>query len=175
MLVVVLDDEPDAVSALPPGFSLQWRVDTENGLTPTARVAEHLGVSFISRTPTLSHGHDLVLLADVGRGMTIRRAGGMHHLNAEPQTAIGYGSEFRDIDWMRKAGVQRHKKLAVRRRARRRQTPRGPAGQRGRGWNAGPAGWGGQARPQRQWPRNCPRFRHRFWARNRHIGCSWTI
>ena len=104
VLVVVLDDEPDAVSALPPGFSSQWRVDTENGLTPTARVAEHLGVSLhFADSGQLPTGHDLVLLADVGRGMTTSAAQvACTHLNAEPQTAIGYGSGISDIDGMRK-------------------------------------------------------------------------
>jgi nicotinate-nucleotide--dimethylbenzimidazole phosphoribosyltransferase len=104
VLVVVLDDDPDAVSALPPGFSSRWRADTENGLTPTARVAEHLGVPIqFADSKELPQGHDLVLLADAGRGMTTAAAQvACTHLNAEPQSAVGYGSGVSDIDWMRK-------------------------------------------------------------------------
>ena len=104
VLVVVLGDDPDAVSALAPGFSSRWRADTEGGLTPTARVAEHLGVPIhFADTPRLPEGHDLVLLADAGRGMTTSAAQvACTHLNAEPQTAVGYGSGISDIDWMGK-------------------------------------------------------------------------
>ena len=104
VLVVVLDDDPDAVSALSPEFSSRWRADTENGLTPTARVAEHLGVPIhFADSAGLPQGHDLVLLADAGRGMTTSAAQvACTHLNAEPQTVVGYGSGISDVDWMGK-------------------------------------------------------------------------
>ena len=112
-----------------------------------------------------------MLLADVGRWDDhIRRAGGMHHLNAEPQTAIGCGSGISDIDWMRKVtGVRAAAQEAG-------SPPAVPAAVRLLAdllVSAGEAGTpvlldGVVGAAAATVAEELPPFRHRFWARNRH-------
>lgn len=104
LLIVVLDDDQSAVSTLPPGYAAQWQESTARGLTPTARVASHLGVPIlIADDDRVPDGHDLVLLADVGRGLTSAAARlACSHFGAEPQLVTGRGSGVDDLAWMRK-------------------------------------------------------------------------
>jgi nicotinate-nucleotide--dimethylbenzimidazole phosphoribosyltransferase len=104
LLLVVLHDEPKSVSRLPQDFAQQWRAHTTAGRTPTARIAERLGVPIaFADDPEVPADHDLLLLAGAGRGLTSSAARvACTHLNAEPQAAVGYGSGISDVDWMRK-------------------------------------------------------------------------
>lgn len=109
VLVVVSADDPDAISTLPDGFGQQWRRATLRGQTPTARLAEHLEVPIeFPDSATLIDGHDLILLADVGRGLTTAAAQvACSHFDAEPQLVCGYGSGISDAEWMRKVAALR--------------------------------------------------------------------
>ena len=104
LLVIVADDDPSAVSTLPPGYADQWQDATARGHTPTARVAAHLGVMIhIAQDGGIPAGHDLVLLADVGRGLTTAAARlACGQFGAEPQLVTGRGSGVDDLGWMRK-------------------------------------------------------------------------
>ena len=104
LLVVAIADDPDAVSALAPDFGSQWQHRTTQGSTATARVAEHLQVPIhvLGETP-LPEGHDLILLADSGRGLTSRAAEvAVARFDAEPQLVVGMGSGISDSQWMEK-------------------------------------------------------------------------
>ncbi len=113
ILVMVVADDPDAVSALPVDHGSRWRERTRAGKTATARVAEHLGVPIhFADTDELPTGHDLILLGEVGRGMTsLASQVACTHLNAEPQTVVGFGSGISDIEWMRKVSAVRDRCL----------------------------------------------------------------
>lgn len=101
---MVVHDEPEAVSVLDGDFGTQWRAETLEGRTPTARLAAHLGVSIrFADDAQIPAGHDLLLLADAGRGLTALAAlVACTHMSAEPQTAVGFGSGISDVQWMRK-------------------------------------------------------------------------
>jgi hypothetical protein len=105
LLIVVLDDDPSAVSTLPQGYSHEWQESTAHGRSPTARVASHLGVPIhIAHDDHIPPGHDLLLLADVGRGLTSAAARlACGQFGAEPQLITGRGSGVDDLAWMRKA------------------------------------------------------------------------
>lgn len=120
MLVVVADD-PLAVSALPGDFGRQWLAATLAGATPTARLAEHLGAQVHhAQTPEIPDGHDLLLLADAGRGLTTLAAlVACTTLPAEPQLVTGSGSGITDVQWMTKV-------VSVRDRARHAEQPPEP-------------------------------------------------
>jgi len=100
LLVVAVHDDPSAVSALPPDHGATWAQRE----TPTSRVADHLDVPvFIAGTGDLPKGHDLLLLASAGRGMTTLAAGvAVAHFAAEPQLVVGYGNGIDDLQWMDK-------------------------------------------------------------------------
>lgn len=109
ILVIVVADDPDAVSVLPPDHGSRWREQTLAGSTATARVAEHLGVPIhFAEDGQLPAGHDLILLGEAGRGMTsLASQVACTHLNAEPQMVVGFGSGITDIAWMRKVAAVR--------------------------------------------------------------------
>jgi hypothetical protein len=100
LLVVAVHDDPTAVSALSPGHGATW----PQRETPTSRVAAHLDVPvFVAGTGDLPEGHDLLLLASAGRGMTTLAASvAVTHFAAEPQLVVGYGSGIDDQQWMDK-------------------------------------------------------------------------
>lgn len=104
LLVVVVADDPQAVSALPAGFGAQWRQATLAGHTATARLAGELGVHIhFADAGDLPDGHDLILLADAGRGLTTSAAQvACTHFQAEPQLVVGFGSGVPDAAWMDK-------------------------------------------------------------------------
>ena len=104
-------DDEQAVSHLEPGFSARWEESTVAGRTATARVADHLGVPIVvAHTPELPTGHDLVLLAGVGRGLTTAAAQfACTELSIEPQLATGYGSGLNDVEWMQKTADVRQR------------------------------------------------------------------
>lgn len=104
VLVVVLHDDPQAVSRLPADHSTIWAQATRDGRTATARVADRLGVTVVmDQHPEIPAGHDLVLVAAAGRGLTTAAAElACNHLGAEPQRAVGYGSGISDNEWMDK-------------------------------------------------------------------------
>ncbi len=104
LLVVAVSDDPDAVSALAADFGSQWKRRTTEGSTATARLADHLQVTihFLDEAP-LPEGHDLILLADAGRGLTSRAAEvAVVRFDAEPQLVVGMGSGISDSQWMDK-------------------------------------------------------------------------
>ena len=104
LLVVVVADDPEAVSALPVGFGDDWLAATQAGGTATARLAAHLDVPVHhATTPEIPAGHDLILLADAGCGLTTAAAVfACTHFQAEPQLVTGFGSGITDIQWMAK-------------------------------------------------------------------------
>lgn len=104
LLLVVPGDDQAAVSALPEGYAQQWATATVDGRTATARVARHLDVPILlAEDASLPTGHDLLLLAGVGRGMTTAASViACTHLGAEPQLVTGHGSGIDDIAWMDK-------------------------------------------------------------------------
>lgn len=104
LLVVVVADDDTAVSALPAGHGAQWWERTQARETATARVAAHLGVTvFLAGSGELPEGHDLLLLGEVGRGMTTLAARvAVTELLAEPQLVVGHGSGISDVQWMQK-------------------------------------------------------------------------
>ncbi len=70
--------------------------------TPTARVAEYLGVPVVAAGDPLPE-HDLLLVGAVGRGLTtVAAALAVSAFGAEPQLVTGYGSGLRDEQWMDK-------------------------------------------------------------------------
>lgn len=103
LLVVATDDDPDAVSILPQDYGATW----DAAGTATGRVAAHLGVPVVRLGETLPK-HDLLLLGEVGRGLTgmgARLAVGMY--GAEPQMVVGHGSGITDLQWMAKVAYVR--------------------------------------------------------------------
>ena len=109
VLVLVVADDPDAVSVLPPDHGSRWREETLAGNTATARVAGHLGVPIhVAEGGEVPAGHDLILIGEVGRGMTsLASQVACTHLNAEPQIVVGFGSGITDVEWMRKVTMIR--------------------------------------------------------------------
>ena len=98
LLVLALNDDATAVSALPENYSAGW-LDRQ---TPTSRVAEYLQVPIVAAGQELPD-HDLLLLGSVGRGMTtLAAAFAVSQLNAEPQLVTGHGSGISDLQWMEK-------------------------------------------------------------------------
>lgn len=104
VLLIVIDDDPEAASALPADFGQQWLSATLAGTTPTARLAQHLDVRVHhAQTPEIPEGHDLLLLADAGRGLTtVAAQAACMVLPAEPQLVTGFGSGITDLQWMAK-------------------------------------------------------------------------
>ena len=100
LLVVAVQDDPVALSALPLDHGATW----QQRETPTSRVAHHLGVPvFVLGSGELPDDRDLLLLASVGRGMTTLAASvAVTHFAAEPQLVVGYGSGIDDLQWMQK-------------------------------------------------------------------------
>lgn len=101
LLVIAGEDDPQAVSVLPEDYARTWQPDG----TATGRVAAHLGVTVVRFGQPLPE-HDLLLLGEVGRGLTSlvsRLAVGMY--GAEAQLVVGHGSGIDDVQWMTK--VQR--------------------------------------------------------------------
>ncbi|MEZ5185809.1 MAG: nicotinate-nucleotide--dimethylbenzimidazole phosphoribosyltransferase [Candidatus Nanopelagicales bacterium] len=109
LLVVVCADDPTAISTLPDDYGQQWREATRGGRTATARLADHLGVGIeVADSADLTGDHDLLLLADVGKGLTTAAAQvACTHFNAEPQLVCGYGSDISDLAWMQKVAAIR--------------------------------------------------------------------
>ena len=104
LLVVVVQDDPETVSVLPSDYGSRWLERTRAADTPTGRLAEHLQVPVHHASgPEIPDGHDLLLLADAGRGLTTAAATiACTHLQAEPQLAVGHGSGIDDLQWMDK-------------------------------------------------------------------------
>lgn len=115
LLLLVADDDEQAVSRLPASYSRDWEIRTAEGSTATARVAADLGVpTLVTRTAELPTGHDLLLLGGVGRGMTTAAAVvACTRLGAEPQLATGFGSGISDTDWMAKVADVRGRTSAT--------------------------------------------------------------
>lgn len=111
VLLVVVADDPEAVSTLPADFGQRWLAATMAGATPTARLARHLSVRIQhAQTPEIPAGHDLLLLADAGRGLTTLAAQtACTVLPAEPQLVTGFGSGISDLQWMAKVGSVRER------------------------------------------------------------------
>jgi nicotinate-nucleotide--dimethylbenzimidazole phosphoribosyltransferase len=108
LLVMVRHDDPDAVSALPPDHGAAYDV----AAGATGRVAADLGVPVMDLGTDLP-AHDLLLLGEVGRGLTslaARMAVGM--FGAEPQLVVGHGSGIDDLGWMRKVQAVRDHPLS---------------------------------------------------------------
>ena len=98
ILVIAGTDDPDAVSELPQDYAAGWRAEA----TPTGRVADYLNVP-VHTFPDELPEHDLLLVGEVGRGLTTlaaRIAVGM--FGAEPQLVVGHGSGISDVGWMDK-------------------------------------------------------------------------
>ncbi|HQR78765.1 MAG TPA: nicotinate-nucleotide--dimethylbenzimidazole phosphoribosyltransferase [Actinomycetota bacterium] len=123
VLLIVVADDPGAVSTLPADFGQQWLAATLDGATPTARLADRLRVQIHhAQSPEIPDGHDLLLLADAGRGLTTLAAQiACTELPAEPQLVTGFGSGISDVQWMSKVG-------SVRDRARDAESPPAPLG-----------------------------------------------
>jgi len=107
LLVVALADDAAAVSALPPGYAEDWLLRD----TPTARVAEYLGVTIVAADAEPPE-HDLLLLAAVGRGLTsVAACVAVSVFGAEPQLVTGYGSGITDEQWMDKVADVRSREM----------------------------------------------------------------
>jgi hypothetical protein len=104
LLLVVVGDVPGTVSTLPEDYARSWADLTAQGRTASARVAAHLGVAVhVTGAGGIPPGHDLLLLGDVGRGLTTAAAClAVTHFGAEPQLVTGRGSGVDDLAWMRK-------------------------------------------------------------------------
>lgn len=109
VLLVAVEDDPQAQSTLPEDFGAQWVQRTMAGITATARIAAELHVPIHVLDGTWSpDDHDLVLLADAGRGLTSRAAEvAVTHFDAEAQLVVGYGSGISDTQWMDKVQAVR--------------------------------------------------------------------
>jgi hypothetical protein len=104
VLVVAVADDPHAQSTLAEDFGAQWAQRTADGATATARIAAELDVPILVLDDSeIPDHHDLILLADAGRGLTTRAAEiAVSHFGAEPQLVVGYGSGISDRQWMDK-------------------------------------------------------------------------
>lgn len=98
VLVIAGTDDPEAVSQLPQDYHAHWHAAG----CATGRVADYLGVPVHGIDEQLPD-HDLLLIGEVGRGLTTlaaRIAVGM--FAAEPQLVVGHGSGISDVAWMDK-------------------------------------------------------------------------
>lgn len=98
VLVMARADDSSAVSELTADYGSTWHAAG----TPTGRVAEYLGVPVATMGDDLPE-HDLLLVGEVGRGLTsvaARVAVGL--FGAEPQLVVGHGSGISDLAWMDK-------------------------------------------------------------------------
>lgn len=98
LLVLACDDDPDALSRLPDGYSDGWLLRD----SATARVASYLAVDVVAAGADLPD-HDLLMLGAVGRGLTtVASAVAVSQFGAEPQLVTGYGSGVTAEQWMDK-------------------------------------------------------------------------
>lgn len=117
VLLIVAADTDHPTTGLAPGYADSWRRLTASGETQTARLAAHLGVELRVIDPdeaTSVPDTDLVLLGDVGRGLTTAAAITARRLHPmEPQRLVGRGRGATDLQWMAKVAAVRDAGLAA--------------------------------------------------------------